>query len=383
MALALPEVAQAELDVRGSVSGQLQGFTASSLHSADQQQNASLSGELEIYQEFNEGESSILFRPFARVDQNDDERTHFDIRELIWLTAGDSWELRAGLGQVFWGVAESRNPVDIINQIDQVESLTTSDKLGQPMLGATLIRDWGNIDFFVLPYFRERTFAGVDGRPRLPAVIDQDNPLYESEDEESNVDFALRLSTVFEEWDIGLSFFDGTAREPLFQFDEASERLRPLYYQITQAGLDVQATLESWLLKAELIRQSGDLIEDHAESVLGFEYSFYGVADTDTDIGIVAEHLWDERDSGQTFQNDLLIGLRFALNDEESSEALVGFIHDLDGNGDVFTLEASRRIGNSFLLSADANVWFNTDANDGSSQLRNEDFVQVELEYFF
>lgn len=376
--------ASAETDIRGNVSAQIQGFTATALHQADHDFNGSVAAEIELYRAFGDGDSSVTVTPFLRVDQHDDERTHFDLRELLYTQSADDWEFKLGLGQIFWGVAESRNPVDIINQRDQVESFTSSAKLGQPMINATLIKDWGNISAFILPGFRERTIVGKDGRPRLPVIIDSDNPIYESDDEEQHIDFALRYTTILQEWDLGLSYFNGTSRDPVLTSTDNGATLQPLYYQLQQFGIDLQATLESWLLKAELVHQSGDLIEDHLESVVGFEYSFYGVAETDLDIGIVAEHLWDDRDeNAQLLQNDVLLGLRFALNDEASSEALIGILSDLDGDGQQLSVEASRRIGNSFKFSADAVVWLGTSDGDASHAFRNEDYLQLELAYYF
>lgn len=381
---ACTHTAAAEIDIRGNLSLQLQGFTATAIHTGDHSTNTSVAGEIELYRELGSADRSILFTPFFRLDQHDDERSHIDVRELLFTQAADTWEIKAGIAQEFWGVAESRNVVDVINQFDQVESLTTTAKLGQPMINATLIRDWGNLGIYILPGFRERTLPGEDGRPRLPTPIDIDNAVYESDDEDQHIDVALRYSTYIEEWDIGLSYFNGTKRDPSFVFNNETQSLQPFYAQMSQIGIDVQATLESWLLKSELIHQSGDNFEDHMETVIGFEYSFYGVADSDLDIGVVAEHLWDERDEApQPLQNDLLLGLRFALNDEDSSEALLGIISDLDGGGQTLSLEASRRIGNSFKLSAEALVWFNTDEGDALDAFAREDLLQLELGYFF
>lgn len=375
-----------DIEYRGNVSLQAQGFTQSPVHTADHDLNLSLSGEVELFRGF-EGkfDSNFVFTPFFRIDQHDDERTHTDIRELYYLAAGDTWELKIGVGQVFWGVAESRNIVDIINQTDQVEGVTTDAKLGQPMLNVTSIQDWGDLSLYVLPGFREQTFAGSDGRPRLPFTVDADNPEYESADEDQHVDVALRYSTYIDVLDIGVSVFDGTSRQPLLVLNATGSALQPLYYQVTQVGLDLQATLESWLLKLEAVHRTGDLITDHAELVTGFEYSFYGVNDSNLDIGVVGEYLWDERDldATHTLQNDILLGLRFALNDEQSTEALVGTIIDLDGNGNTFTAEASRRLNDRFTLSADLFIQEDTDDDGNPTAFAKEDFAQIEVSYFF
>jgi hypothetical protein len=50
--------------------------------------------------------------------------------------------------------------VDIINQTDLVENIDGEDKLGQPMVHFSYFGDWGVVDFFLLPYLRERTYPG-------------------------------------------------------------------------------------------------------------------------------------------------------------------------------------------------------------------------------
>jgi len=124
--------------------------------------NGSFALQPEYYHEWETGSSFILV-PFARFDSQDSERTHFDIRELNYLWLTDNWEMRMGIGKVFWGVTEFVHLVDIINQTDLVESPDGEEKLGQPMVQLSIARDWGVLDLFVLPGFRERTFPGKKG----------------------------------------------------------------------------------------------------------------------------------------------------------------------------------------------------------------------------
>ncbi|MCE2481749.1 MAG: hypothetical protein J4F33_02485 [Alphaproteobacteria bacterium] len=72
----------------------------------------------ELYLEDAEGRG-VTVAAFLRYDAGDPERTHIDLREAYLLLLGEAgdgeWELRLGIDRVFWGVAESRNPVDIVN----------------------------------------------------------------------------------------------------------------------------------------------------------------------------------------------------------------------------------------------------------------------------
>ena len=170
------------------------------------------------------GDDKITLIPFARLDSVDSERSHADLREAYWFHAGDAWEFVFGLNKVFWGVAESRHLVDIINQTDGIEDIDGEDKLGQPMIMFGLQKDWGELQFYLLPYFRKHDFPGNDGRLRGPLKI-QGDAQYESSAEEWRQDTAIRYSHYIGDWDVGLSYFHGTSREPVLRPDPAGDTL--------------------------------------------------------------------------------------------------------------------------------------------------------------
>ena len=132
----------------------------------------SLSAGFEWLREWDDGRQAITLVPFFRYDSADDRRTHGDLREAFWSRIGDDWELHVGARRVFWGVTEFRHLVDIVNQTDLVENIDGEDKLGQPMVQLSLVRDFGLLDLYLLTGFRERTFPGSDGRlrPALPVA---------------------------------------------------------------------------------------------------------------------------------------------------------------------------------------------------------------------
>ncbi|MBD1556937.1 hypothetical protein HC752_08310 [Vibrio sp. S9_S30] len=327
------------------------------------------------------GNGEWSFTPFARLDRLDKERTHADIRELQYLHVFDGYEVRAGIGKVFWGVTESAHLVDVVNQSDGVESLDGEQKLGQPMVQFTFEREWGTVDALVLPYFRERTFSGKDGRFR-PAVPVSDDALYESSKEEQHVDFALRYSQMLGDWDIGLSYFNGTSRDPYFRMDGGA--LKPYYAQMSQVGLDAQGGIGDWLWKLETIYR--DSFEPHTGVVAGFEYTLVGLAESDWDVGMIVEYLYDSRgNNAQNIgQNDVFFGARLIANDAEGTEFLAGVTQDLD-NSDVYNgrVEASSRINNQWKWRVDAWLLQNRTPTDLLYVGRQDDFVELSLEYYF
>ncbi|MEX2339157.1 MAG: hypothetical protein WD609_11375 [Aquisalimonadaceae bacterium] len=348
--------------------------------------NLSVFGELEYYRALDSGSGNLAITPFVRFDEHDTERTHVDLRELLWLRTGGTWELRAGISRVFWGVTESRHLVDIINQTDAVESVDGEQKLGQPMVRLSLFSGWGTLDFYVLPYFRERVFPGEDGRPGVRLPVDTDKPRYASRQKQRHVDAAVRWSHFIGDWDFGLAHFTGTNREPRLVPDARDGRLVlvPYYDLVDRTSLDAQFTRDGWLWKLEALHQSGGP-ETFNAAVAGFEYTFLGVAGRATDIGLLAEYLHDGRGSGaeSPYQNDIFIGLRWQLNDRQSTEALIGAIQDLDGGGHAVQLKASRRVGQQFTASLEAWAIGDTTDDPALRGLRRDGFLQLRVIWFF
>jgi hypothetical protein len=169
--------------------------------------------------------------------------------------------------------------------------------------------------------------------------------------------------------------------------------LIPYYPLMQQAGLDAQLTTAEWLWKLELIARDWQALDNSAQLVDqrfvaltgGFEYTFVGVARSDADLGLVAEYLYDDRDEQATsfFQNDLLLGLRLAMNDAQSSEALLGLIHDLDNQELMLSLEASRRFAHHWTASLEVRSFNRVDNNSPLAAIANDDFIQLDITRYF
>ena len=397
-----PHTAQAG-EWRGYVAGEYLGFVEDPAFPSQHRSYVSTSAEPEYSHEWNDGDDLFTFKPYALLDQHDSDRTHADIRELSWLHVAPDWELTAGVGKVYWGVMEAAHLVDIINQTDQVVNLDGEDKLGQPMANLSLIRDWGVVDLFLLPGFRERTFPSKDGRPRFAIPVDSD-VIYESGAGDLHTDAAVRWSHSLGEFDIGVAHFYGTSREPRFMVRPAAinpltlavSEVTPVYEIINQTSIDLQAIYGSWLFKLEALTRSGQ--GDRVNSAAtGFEYTFVGVKDSALDVGIIAEYLYDNRGdrikaatimSGtpfalSAFQDDLVLGARLTLNDVQSSELLASIAVDLDGGGESYNVEASRRFGDSWKLSIEARGISGAADNTPQASFEDDTRIRSELAWHF
>jgi hypothetical protein len=342
----------------------------------------------EFRHEWNSGTDRLTVIPFGRYDSLDKNRSHWDVREFNWLHQDNNWDIRAGVGKVFWGVTESRHLVDIINQTDFVENINSEEKLGQPMVNLNISSDYGNFSLFYLPYFRERTFPAPRGRVRFSLPVDEDNPEFNGVNH-WHQDFAGRWSRTFGDWDIGVAYFRGVGREPRLtpRFDNGPipTALTPTYDLINQTSLDVQGALGNWLLKLEAFTRGGQG-KRFAAVVGGFEYTHYGIADRNADLGLLMEYLYDGRDQTAPptpFNNDLYVGARLALNDEQNSQMLVGVTVDLETQATVLSIEASRRIGDKWRIELEARLFKNIPPTDILTGMRQDDYVQLRIARFF
>ncbi len=387
---ALGAVAAAPITVSGYAAAEMRYFSSDPANPTQKSNrlSPSLALEPEFRAEWNGGKDRALIRPFLRLDADDAERTHADLREAYWLRDQGNWEVLTGIGRVFWGVTESRHLVDIVNQTDLVEHLDEEDKLGQPMVNLTLFQSFGTVGLFILPGFRERTFPGRRARFRGPLPIATDEPVFESPAGRGRIDLAARWSNTFGAWDVGAGLFHGTGREPRLVRalnSGGAPVLVPHYDIISQAGLDIQYTRENWLWKLEALGRRGNG-KRFGAMVAGFEYTLFGLFGP-MDLSILAEYLRDGRGvtaPATSADDDLFGALRLVFNNAPSTTALIGATVDRRSGATVLRFEARHRLSDTWSLEVEAWGFTGIPASDTAlAGIRRDDFVQVRLQRTF
>lgn len=375
-------------EVFGEVELEATGFFEGPQFAGQERHAASIAGTATLLLEWQDGDVAFRFTPFGRIDEADNRRTHFDIREfkLDWATG--PWSFTVGADTVFWGKTEAVHLVDIINQTDQIEGLDDEERLGQPMVRIGYLADIGEFSGFFMPYFRERTFPGTKGRLRSnpPAAVSA--PIYDTDLKEWTPSGAFRFAGVFGDVDLGLSAFYGLSRDPSFFFD--GRFLRPVYEEIGQLGLDVQYTTGATLWKGEAIGRIGQKNarfqeEDFAAATGGLEHTLFGIADSNADLGLILEYAIDSRfdDAATVFQNDAIFGARLALNDEEDTSVLLTAAVDVEDAETGVRLEASRRLHDDLSIAIEGQGFLNTDRSGIGAAFRRDSHVRLKLTYYF
>ena len=382
----LSVLSHAHAEFSGQVGAELRAFPRDAQYS-DQFNN--LQGSIYFEPEWRHyiGEHlQTVVIPYLRLDGRDSERTHADLREGYALYRVNEWEFLLGVNREFWGVTESRHLINIINQVDSVDNIDEEDFLGQLMFNASAQYDIGRFDVYLMPHFRERTFAGDKGRLRAGLPVDISAARYQHDDEQWHNDWALRYSHYLGDWDVGVSLFTGTSREPRLIPAESGRQLIPYYDQIEQLGLELQYTQDAWLWKFEGLVRAG---QGHTflASVAGFEYIFYQVFNSGADIGLLLEHLYDGRDTTQApvtlFNNDLFVGLRYSLNDMQDTLFLAGIMSDLENESGSLRVEAERRIGNSLKVEIETQLFINASNDAITTPFKQDNFFTLRLSQYF
>jgi hypothetical protein len=391
LALLLPALVanadEASWDLGANVEMQSRFFTQDARWPGQESQagQISLAATVELRWRNADDDQRASIIPYLRWDAEDEERSLLDLREAYWAWEAESFELLVGANTVFWGVTESVHLVDVLNQTDAVADIDGEDKLGQPMVNLAMQRDWGLLNFYVMPYFRERTFAGADGRLRTPLPVDTDRAQYESSAEEKHVDLALRYSHYVGDVDIGLSLFSGTSREPRLLPDADGTALLPHYDQINQFGVDLQYTHDAWLWKLESIVRDG-YDDTFIAAVGGFEYTLYQVGESTADVGLLLEYQYDGRGEFEPLtiaDNDVFAGARLALNDTQDTAVLAGVGYDVDTNEMFVNVEAERRLGEDYVLELRARAFSGARQDNPTYTLSRDDYLQLQLSRYF
>lgn len=311
------------------------------------------------------GRQSLGVEPFVRLDPAG-VRTRLDFQELSWGVVGRRWELRAGVRELFWGVAESRNVIDVVNQRDLVVGREGFVKMGQPMLEVVTRQSWGRLQFLLMPFFRERTFAGRAGQLWSPLPVAAEQAVFTSSAGRHHVDAALRWEHTLGAWDLGLGYFRGTNREPEFLSgrDERGHAVWvPRYDVVDLLGIDVHATAGSWLWKLEgaTLDPAG---RRYVAAVGGFEYAF---ADY---LSGFAEYLYDSRgdDATTSFGDDFFLGIRLLLLEGQVEG---GATVDRATGASSLSLSLVQRLSDSFTVNLNGGVFLG-DASLEPPQARRE-----------
>lgn len=337
----------------------------------------SLELNVEAYQDF--GRARGVLELIARLDGQDSGRRILDARQAYISGEIGSFEIYLGNRQVFWGKAESANIVDVINQRDSAADQGNVGKLGAASLSIESYTDYGDLQIWYLPSFREFTFNDANAHPSAGLPIKAAR--YQRSEGKNADDLALRFSTVIDDLDLAGSLFYGTARTPIMSLEDMGTALEPYYPEQRSLGLEVQYTGDATLLKWESLHGNQDG-QNFSATVGGLEHTRYGIFDKVWDLGLIAEAQYDDRPQAAADQF-YVAGLRLTLNDTNDTNLLLLMSQDEAGDQSLISFEASRRLNSWSSLDIGAKFFDSKNPSKIFESLDDDDLISIKLNMFF
>ena len=366
-------------EVNGTLSARLDFYPDHAVGTASEGRSAEV--KIDTFHDFDD--SRIVAELIARADEKDSGRRITEARQAYFRTPLGGFDVFLGNRQEFWGKAESKNVVDVINQSDAAANEGKSGKLGASSISAERYLDIGDLQLWYIAGFREKTFNDSDVHPSsgLPIGTAQ----YARDAGKNADDFAARLSSFAGDWDIATSVFYGTARDPILSVASGGGALSPFYALQKSIGLEAQYTGDATLLKWESLHGTqSDLqaVHDFTAAVAGIEYTYYAPFETMWDIGLIGEIQHDDRPQAAANQFGVA-GVRLVFNDIADSNILFLASTDRKADQSLVSLEASRRINDFTSVKLSGQFYNARTPTSAFGQLSDDDAVTLTLNMFF
>lgn len=328
---------------------------------SDISNNSVLTYKAEYYEAWNEGADSFAFVPMLYFDQSDPTLDVIQIAEASWIHVEDTWEVRTGIRQVSWGVVESFQPVNIINQTNFTGSFVNQSTLGQPMINFSTVQDWGILDLYILFGFEEQVLPGPDSRLAIPIELDEDETVFPRDDRQiQGLDYAARWQHSWGGFEWALSYFNGRSRDPDvdYNYDLTDSKIVATYHLVQQVGLELLYIWNGWTFKFEAAavdgqKERGREFGVYTTAAAGVENSFNALFGSNIDLIWFVEYLYDQREDSLTafFEHDVFAGGVFNFNDAKDTNIFTGAFWDVRDDEGILVAQASRRLNQSWKLS--------------------------------
>ncbi len=366
-------------EVNGTMSSRLDFYPNSAHGTASE--GRSLELKIDTFYDFDK--SRIVGEFILRGDEKDSGRRITEPRQAYLRAPLAGFDVFVGNRQEFWGKAESRNVVDVINQSDSAANEGKTGKLGAPSLSAERYLDIGDLQLWYISGFREKTFNDIDAHPSSGLTVS--SAQYARKNGKDADDFAVRLSSFTGNWDFAGSIFYGTARDPILSVANGGTAINPYYALQKSIGLEAQYTGDATLLKWESLHGTqSSLIGAHnfVAAVAGIEYTYYGPFETMWDIGLIGEIQHDDRPQAADNQFGVA-GIRLVFNDIADSNILFLLSVDRKADQSFVSLEASQRINDVTSVKLTSQFYNASTATSAFGQLSDDDAVTLTLNMFF
>ncbi|TQV68139.1 hypothetical protein FKG94_23910 [Exilibacterium tricleocarpae] len=359
-------------------------------------------------------------RPQLLVDVVDDNFQRFELFEAYLTYEQESWDIRLGQFVENWGIADTFNPLDILNRRDLGVSLLDSVRLGETGVRGRWLWTGGivgepTVAVYFLPRFQITRFAPDRQRLGLGSsdfAFDEKRGVEPTDRQEHF--YALRFQSTFNlsvlNADFQLVAAKGPDRNPFVtQLNTAA--LAPVYYGNRMIGAGVRAVpdftgtadfLTGVALKLEMAYHSPYKFDDtpipaldsYLSYVVGFDRVFYTILSDRDELTLTVEFAGEAGVSraeslafSRPFSRDIITRVLWQAGNFSRSSLELRGIYDLDNDEHVVegTATTSLLRWHEDLKVELSVLYINpaTDQQGAFSQLPDNTSVSVTLRFDF
>ena len=351
-------------------------------------------------------------RVYGRLDQQDPVRTILVIEEAWAQWKFKPFKLRVGYDLLNWTATEAFHPADIFNSRNLDSDLQNYEKVGEPMVSLAVKTAVGKFTFYHMPTFVQPILPSPSSRLSFAPGQDLGVKRLDVSGKLTSrwfaPQFGLRWRYSFDNADISLHgiHHQDRSQPSVILIDNTPTAL---FQTVTQVGGTYQHVVEGFILKLEaawrIFHKPADEDQgilfldgtngkpDHGRIAFGLEYGLAHDAGSESTLLLEGQSLvGTSRETASmldTFQADVLLGYRFAFNDEASTSFIISGIADVEHLDEfIGSFSFERRIGETWIAKASVRILTTADpvsVLDAKplQRLRQSDHVGIQITRHF
>lgn len=354
-----------DFNYQGEVNFEKRNFRDDKIdNTEDENHSITIIPQFEIEKDLYSGKSVLRYRD----DFSDSSRDLFIIQDLWAGMDEENYILRAGYQIFDWSTLDVFNPRDVLNSKELDGNIQSLDKRGELGISVEYLFESSSLQFVYLPKFEDPIIPSATNRLGTGLII-QGPFIQESSTEETlnpwTHQVAIKYDYNFENSDLSISFLDHVDRDnPLVRFVGIGEFV-PIYFRKRQYGIGVQKDWQEILFKFQGVANEyydkklvntffgSEELEDHRITAFGVEYGYELFGKHEIILYLEWQKLWgpneEERAKINSFQNDYYLGLRYDLNDIQSTSIFLSYMSDFERSEQhLVNFNISRRLTDSW-----------------------------------
>ena len=358
----------AQFEVEGYVAFDSQVFS-----NKQNKHSSSLTLEQQLEMEYSYENFNLNLKVYAQEDNSDsnnndkknNERSFVEIKELNSSVEFENSQFSFGKSIQFWGALEVKNIVDTFNLQETRNDIFQTDKRGAYSVEYDYYFDESELSLIVKLYEQDSKVASssyiyslLNGTEKFDENIHTEKSQYRP------TVYLKYTGTLSEDYSLDYAFIVQNGYDSQRYLTKQNNTYTQNSYLVNKFMTYNTLVLDSTLYKLEAVYT--DVLEDNTVSdyfhvALGVEHTLDALSNG-SEIGLIGEYYYyetvndkklDDIDLSEVFQNDLFLGLRYSLNDEDDSSAVGGVILDMQYDEQSYYVEYTTRVLEMFKMKFD------------------------------